>query len=118
MPERHRQFFDGLQLYHRKEHCLCSHAGLNPSEDIERQTARDFVWGHAAFPDRYTGQEAIVYGHDACKGTDEQGHPQLRLRGRTYGIDTISQGVLTALRLPDLQVWRSKRTPPRSDRET
>jgi hypothetical protein len=32
-----------------------------------------------------------------------------RIVGRTIGIDTISQGVLTAIRLPDRQLFQSAR---------
>ena len=77
------------------------------SDVLRTQTPRDFVWGAAGFPERYSGADVIVYGHKACTEVDEDGWPRLRIHGRTFGIDTIGQGVLTALRLPDLHVWRS-----------
>jgi hypothetical protein len=39
--------------------------------------------------------------------------PEVRpaLRGRTIGLDTISHGVLTAIRLPDRRIFQSGRHP-------
>ena len=40
---------------------------------------------------------------------DHDGWPHPRIVGRTYGLDTIGEGVLTALRLPDAAIFQSRR---------
>ena len=40
---------------------------------------------------------------------DHAGWPHPRIVGRTYGLDTIGEGVLTALRMPDAAVFQSRR---------
>ena len=49
------------------------------------------------------------YGHADNPVIDESGWLHPRILGRTYGIDTISRGVLTAGRFPDLKVFQSRR---------
>lgn len=110
MPPEHRRFFDDLELCRQTPDCICVHAGVDPSlQTLAEHAPDDFVWGRHGFPADYRGGEVIVYGHMGCKEVDEDGWPKLRIAGRTFGIDTISQGVLTALRLPDNQVLRSGR---------
>lgn len=108
LPAPHRKFFDSLELWHQTPDCLCVHAGVNPSvQNLAEHAPRDFVWGHDRFPAHYRGADIIVYGHKSCKDVDEHGWPALHVTGRTFGIDTIAQGVLTALRLPGNHVLRS-----------
>ena len=108
MPGAHRKFFERLALCHETADCVCSHAGLNPSRSVlAEQTSEDLVWGHHQFPADYRGDQLVVYGHRNCPDLGEDGWPKLRIDGRTVGIDTISHGVLTALRLPDRHVIRS-----------
>jgi hypothetical protein len=66
------------------------------------------VWGPLGFPEEYCGVDAVVYGHRDNALVDQNGSIQPR-RGvnRTYGIDTISHGILTALRLPDGKIFQS-----------
>jgi hypothetical protein len=40
---------------------------------------------------------------------DREGWPHPRISGRSYGVDTISRGVLTAVRLPEGVVIQSDR---------
>jgi hypothetical protein len=40
---------------------------------------------------------------------DAQGWPHPRIAGATIGLDTISHGVLTAVRLEDRRVFQSRR---------
>jgi serine/threonine protein phosphatase 1 len=108
MPRTHLEFFQSLLLFHRTADCLCVHAGIDPRVPAdEPQQARAMVWGVNAFPDRYTGAETIVYGHRNNADLDEYGWPGPRFTGNTIGIDTISHGVLTAIRLPDGCVFQS-----------
>ena len=113
LPAAHRAFFEDLQTSHRTRDCLCAHAGVNPSiRRLKDQPARDLIWGTTAFPKDYTGRDCIVYGHrnNAIIGADGWPHPHLV--GRTFGIDTIKHGVLTAIRMPGAEVIQSRRHAP------
>jgi serine/threonine protein phosphatase 1 len=110
VPATHLEWFDGLRTFHHTEDCFCSHGGLDSGvRDLSQQTRHALIWGGDGFPDDYDGPETIVYGHrnEAVIGPD--GWPSPRLIGRTIGIDTISLGVLTAMRLPDGRVFQSER---------
>jgi serine/threonine protein phosphatase 1 len=76
----------------------------------ERFFDRLLVWGHPDFPKEYRGEARVCYGHhdDGIEDPDRWPHPRV-LNGRTFGIDTISHGVLTAMRFPDLRVLQSAR---------
>jgi hypothetical protein len=57
-----------------------------------------------------------VYGHRNNAVVSADGWPSPAILGRTIGIDTISHGVLTAVRLPDGRVFQSARfKAPRAD---
>lgn len=102
MPSSHHAFLSQLALAHETSDCICAHAGLDCEiSDLSAQPREALVWGHAAFPLAYTGSKPVVYGHwnNAVRGAD--GWPAPRVIGNTIGIDTISHGVLTAIRLPD-----------------
>ena len=53
--------------------------------------------------------EVVVYGHWNNATLNADGWPAPTIVGRTLGIDTISHGVLTAVRLPDQRVFQSAR---------
>lgn len=53
-----------------------------------------------------------MYGHWGNSVDDEKGWPLPCVRpNRTFGIDTIAKGVLTAMRFPDHKIFQSKRCP-------
>jgi len=109
LPDAHREFFLSLDRFHESDDCICSHAGVHPSiPDLDRQ-GRTLTWGHARFPEEYRGDRPVVYGHTNAADLDAAGWPWPRIVGRTYGLDTIGHGVLTALRLPDAEVIQSAR---------
>ena len=66
-------------------------------------------WGDGGFPRNYVGRTPVMYGHRNNAVLDEQGWPQPNVIGRTVGIDSSRQRVLTAYRLPDGQVFQSAR---------
>jgi hypothetical protein len=52
----------------------------------------------------------VVYGHNNHHEQDSGGWPIPYIRQeQTFGIDTISTGVLTAMRFPDKKVHQSRR---------
>ena len=62
------------------------------------------------FLDSYDGKDTIVYGHWRNCVIGEDGLPRPRIGdGKTYGIDTIADGVLTAIRFPGERIFQSSR---------
>lgn len=109
VPQEHIQFFENLHVYHQTADCVCTHGGLDPRvARLEEQRREALIWGAGSFPNGYEGAEAVVYGH-WNNAVLSAGWPTPVIVGRTIGIDTISHGVLTALRLPDQRVFQSAR---------
>jgi serine/threonine protein phosphatase 1 len=110
MPKAHRLFFEGLLPYHQSEDGICVHAGLDPQiPRLEDQPVDALIWGAIGFPDQYRGTASVAYGHWNNAVFNAQGWPTPRMVGSTIGLDTISHGVLTAVRLPDHRVFQSRR---------
>jgi serine/threonine protein phosphatase 1 len=110
VPKAHLEFFRGLGIFHESADCLCVHGGLDPAIACVADQPRDsLIWGTDAFQLRYDGAATVVYGHwnNAEVGADRW--PRPRILGHTIGVDTIAHGVLTAVRLPDRQVFQSAR---------
>ena len=110
VPEEHLAFLNSLKTFYRTTDAVCVHGGMNPDgEPVEEQRSEDLVWGTEGFPDLYKGDDSILYGHADAPVLDEKGWPHPRVVGRTYGLDTISTGVLTALRFPKEAIFQSNR---------
>ncbi len=109
LPAAHRQFFASLQPWHETPECVCVHGGLDPAIGDHAVPQRAHQWGAPGFPEGYGGDRTIIYGHlnNAALDADDWPHP--RVVGRTYGLDTIAHGVLTAIRLPGPYVLQSAR---------
>ena len=110
VPPEHIQFFEGLRTYHQSPDCVCTHGGLDPSiSRVQAQDREALIWGASRFPESYEGSEFVVYGHRNNATLNADGWPAPTILGRTIGIDTISHGVLTAVRLPDQCLFQSAR---------
>jgi serine/threonine protein phosphatase 1 len=110
VPQDHLEFFESLRLYHRTADCVCAHGGVDPRVAEVRLQSRDaLIWGAGTFPDGYVGEDLVVYGHRNNATLDVDGWPGPTIIGPTIGIDTISHGVLTAIRLPDRKLFQSAR---------
>lgn len=110
VPSSHKEFFDQLALSLQNDDGIFTHAGLDPRvTDFAEQTPASLIWGHAKFPDEYWGDKPVVYGHWDDADSDARGWPLPRIGLNTIGIDTISYGVLTAIRMPDRRVFQSAR---------
>ncbi len=113
VPPAHQAFFERLAVYVENNDCICTHAGLDPSVSrVADQLPQSLIWGNPSFPDEYVGERTVVYGHWNNAVSDGSGWPSPRICGTTIGIDTISYGVLTAVRLPDKRVFQSARHLP------
>ncbi len=109
VPPEHLRFFENLHLYYRANGVLCVHGGVDTNAKLEAQDANTLIWGGDDFPDAYSGDDHIVYGHHN-NAAFENGWPVPNVKSnRTYGIDTIAHGVLTAIRFPGAEVFQSKR---------
>lgn len=109
LPPHHVELLQNLVTYHRTPEALYVHGGLDPSiGSVERQDRESIIWGTGSFPGEYRGNEMIVYGHCGNAVLDDQGWPRPNRRTNSIGIDSIGTGVLTALRLPDHRVFRSR----------
>lgn len=110
VPVAHRVFFEGLLPYHQNEDCICVHGGLDPQVPrLEDQSVDALIWGASGFPDQYRGTATVAYGHWNNPDVNVRGWPTPKIIGSTIGLDTISHGVLTAVRLPDHQLFQSAR---------
>jgi serine/threonine protein phosphatase 1 len=110
VPQEHIRFLEGLRPYHQSADCVCTHGGLDPRVVLFQEQAREaLIWGAGSFPNGYGGAEMVVYGHRNNAALNQDGWPAPMIVGRTIGVDTISHGVLTAVRLPDQRVFQSAR---------
>ena len=108
MPPPHLRFFQELKPFHQTPDVVCVHAGADLNGIFDPSEVDVHVWGPLGFPDDYVGKEAIVYGHRDNGVLGDDGIPWPCIgANRTYGIDTISHGVLTAMRFPDERVWQA-----------
>jgi serine/threonine protein phosphatase 1 len=110
VPADHVLFFESLRLSHQTVDGVFTHGGLNPQiAGLDQQPREALIWGANGFPRGYQGADYLVYGHFDNATLDGTGWPMPVFVGRTIGIDTISHGVLTAIRLPDRRVFQSAR---------
>jgi serine/threonine protein phosphatase 1 len=110
VPPEHVRFFRRLRPYHRTADGICTHAGLDPrGSRLAEQARHAVIWGRPRFPEDYVGADLIVYGHMNNATLDADRWPHPTFVGRTIGVDTISHGVLTAVRLPDQRIFQSAR---------
>lgn len=110
VPAEHMEFLMGLRIFFRTPEAVFVHAGVDPGGGkVEEQQNDSLIWGVDGFPDRYQGDDTIVYGHANNATLDEAGWPHPPIVGRTYGLDTIAHGVLTALKLPDGTIVQNRR---------
>jgi len=109
LPPEHLDFFKNLRSYHRTPYVVCSHGGLDPaSGPAEKQSREALLWGTDEFVHSYDGEDTIVYGHWRNCLIGKNGLPEPRItNGKAFGIDTIAEGVLTAIRFPELKIIQS-----------
>lgn len=112
MPARHLSFLQNLKRCWRTSDAFCVHGGVDPhTADLTEQDTEVLLWGTDDFPAQYQGKDLIVYGHRNDAIITRSGGLGPNVADRTIGIDTISQGVLTAIRLPDRRVFQSRHYP-------
>lgn len=110
VPASHIHFLENLKLFCRTPDAVCVHGGIDPKKGaVEEQDRETLLWGREDFPAEYRGGDVIVYGHSNNPVIDGTGWPGPNELNCTIGIDTISFGVLTAIRLPDRRVFQSSR---------
>jgi serine/threonine protein phosphatase 1 len=113
MPESHRSFFDRLQRYHRTADAFCSHGGCNPAAGpLDSQSEDDLVWGTRAFIESFGGPDFVVYGHWGNARADDEGTWSPARSAFSLGIDTSAHGIVTAIRLPEGEVFQGAEREP------
>ncbi|MGA7460237.1 MAG: metallophosphoesterase [Candidatus Korobacteraceae bacterium] len=110
MPVEHLEFFRQLKPCYRQQGVIYVHGGIDSDGSLDRLDVNTYVWGTPGFPEDYSGNDVVVYGHrnDAIIREDGRVEPRVGTNN-TYGIDTIAHGILTALRMPDGRVFQSRR---------
>lgn len=84
VPAAHIAWLDQLQLMHVDAHRIYVHAGVDPAEPLERQSADTLLWKRYPKGDgRGFGELHVVHGHD-----NDPGGPLL-LEGRS-NLDTAA----------------------------
>jgi serine/threonine protein phosphatase 1 len=108
MPLEHVEFFQRLEPFHHSPDVLCVHGGADLEGNLDPLDLNTFVWGPYGFPEDYKGAAPVVYGHRHNAIVEEEGavHPCIG-SNQTYGIDSIENGVLTAMRFPDKRIFQS-----------
>ena len=109
VPADHIRFFRELKPFHRSPDVICVHAGMSLDGVLDPLDDNVHVWGPLGFPEEYEGQAPVVYGHRNNGVLEADGSVRPRVgKNRTYGIDTISHGVLTAMRFPDERIFQAR----------
>jgi hypothetical protein len=108
LPERHN-VSSSASLLSRPGLCLHTCGAESAHQLCSRAAPRNLDLGAGAFPDEYGGHELVLYGHRNNATLNTDGWPTPTIVGRTIGVDTISHGVLTAVRLPDQRIFQSAR---------
>lgn len=96
LPERHRTFYERLELMVTVGDYVFVHAGARPGVPLDRQTEKDLLWIRGDFLQaRPSFDKVIVHGHTPTA------EPQIL--PHRLGLDTgaYATGVLTAARLDD-----------------
>jgi serine/threonine protein phosphatase 1 len=110
LPASHHTFFNSLAFCMQTRDCLCTHGGLDTRiAALADQPPESLMWGGGMFPEGYDRAPTLVYGHWDNAVIDGNGWPQPIVIGNTIGIDTISHGILTAVRMPDRKFFQSAR---------
>jgi serine/threonine protein phosphatase 1 len=108
IPESHLRFFDALATRHRAPDAFCSHGGCNPAAGpLDAQSEDDLVWGNRAFIKSFNGPDFVVYGHWANATVGEDGMCSPARTQFSLGIDTSSHGIVTAVQLPEVQIFQA-----------
>ena len=110
MPSSHLSFFQDLRPYYDAPHVLCVHGGADLQGMAPRETDLDvLIWGCGGWPHDYQGSKEIAYGHwNNARARDGHGPQPFSPGNGTYGLDSISSGVLTAMRFPDHAVFHGR----------
>ena len=96
LPERHLEFYRGMDVYHESGDYLFVHAGIRPGVPLQEQSDSDLMWIRQEFLESEEDHGCVVvHGHSITEQVD--------MRSNRIGIDTgaYHSGVLTCLVLED-----------------
>lgn len=92
LPTAHREFFEGLDLYHVEGDYVFVHAGIRPGRRLDVQSRADLLWIRTDFlTSEVDLGHVVVHGHTPVDAVE--------IRPNRIGIDTgaVYGGKLTAL---------------------
>jgi len=92
LPQRHLDFYQGMQFMHRSGDYLFVHAGIRPGKPLGDQSNEDLLWIRQDFIESNQQHEhVVVHGHTISE--------EVEFRHNRIGIDTgaYCTGVLTCL---------------------
>jgi serine/threonine protein phosphatase 1 len=92
LPERHLEFYRGMQMMHVSGDYLFVHAGIRPGKPLQEQSNADLLWIRDDFTESSRQHEhVVVHGHTISE--------EVVFRPNRIGIDTgaYSTGILTCL---------------------
>ena len=96
LPERHLEFYRGMDVYHESGDYLFVHAGIRPGVPLQEQSDSDLMWIRQEFLESEEDHGCVVvHGHSITEQVD--------MRSNRIGIDTgaYHSGVLTCLVLEE-----------------
>jgi serine/threonine protein phosphatase 1 len=99
-------WLEETRIDYEDEHAYYVHAGLLPGKLISRTSGLHKMWGAKGFLEsRYDWGKPVVFGHWNL--------PEPLMQANKIGIDTgaFRSGRLTAVRLPDRQIFQVQREP-------
>lgn len=90
LPEHHRAFFDGLNLYYEGEDFIAVHAGLNPRIGrIEDQSEHDLLWiREPFFRANKRWDKTVIFGHTPVNTMGVEGPVYIDMKRNIIGIDS------------------------------
>lgn len=102
IPDSHKAFFAGLQLYHATDEYFFVHAGVPelPLENLGEAHRHDLLWIRGEFfESKYKWSKRIIHGHTPVQG--------VTLLPNRINIDTgcVLKNALSAIELPSEKIY-------------
>jgi len=111
MPKEHIQFFGSLELFFKEGPYLFVHGGINMKLPWEEQSEEDLLWTDGRkLRGHWKGPETLIVGHKPTHRVADEFWGKPILDDYLIMVDTGSgkTGVLTAVSLPDRQVFQAR----------
>lgn len=111
IPDAQKQLLKNLVPFYEDENGIYSHAGIplnSPNLHLEHPDL--FRWGTPDFPDNYTDEKLVIYGHFSRMTSFEDGKPVLRNMKNSICLDSSNAGFISAVILPERRIIHAGKT--------